>query len=166
MAVLAQNVQRPCRLPVAGVRTAEVKLAGYTNFDTGNKNNEVFSGSVVIQDVSDTDGYSRAAPASASVNAASGDFFMGLALEHVLVDSSSLTDGLKKVTVARDGVWGFPVGAVAQTDIGAPAYTSDDGQTVTTTSTNNWWIGDIEDIDATYVWVNIARAFNRPTSAA
>jgi hypothetical protein len=111
MAVLTGNVQRPVRLPVGGIRTAEVKLAGYTNFDTGSKNNEVWSGSIVIQDVSDTDGYSRAAPASASINAASGDFFMGLALEHVLVDSGSTADGSKKVTVARDGVWGFPVGS-------------------------------------------------------
>jgi len=166
MAVLTQNVQRPVRLPVGGLRLAEVKLAGYTNFDTGNKNNEVFVGSIVIQDVSDTDGYSRAAPATASINAASGDFFMGIAMEHVLVDSSALTDGAKKVTVARDGVWGFPINSIAQTDIGSAAYASDDGSTITTTSTNNWFIGDIEDVDATYVWVNIGRAFNRPTNSA
>jgi hypothetical protein len=165
MAVLTGNVQRPVRLPVGGLHLAEVKLAGYTNFDTGNKNNEVFSGAVVIQDVSDTDGYARDAPATASINAAAGDSFMGIAMEHVLVDSASLADGLKKVTVARNGTFGFPVNSVAQTDIGAAAYTSDDGQVITTTSTNNWWIGDIEDIDGTYVWVNIQRAFNRPTSA-
>lgn len=166
MAVLTASVDRPVRSPVGGVALAEVKLAGYTNFGGGSTAHTVYKGSVVVCDVSDTDGYFRAAPSSASVNAASGDIFGGVAQEKVSVTSADTADGSKKVTVARNGVWAFPVNSIAITDIGAPAYTSDDGSTITTTSTNNWWIGDIEDVDSTYVYVNIARAFMRTVSAA
>lgn len=165
MAVLTANKQRPVRLPAGGLSTAVVKLAGYTNFSGGSTAHTVYNGSVVVCDVSDTDGYFRACPLSSSVNAASGDIFGGVALEKVAVTSTDTADGSKTVTVARNGVWGFAVGSVAITDIGAAAYASDD-TTITTTSTNNFFVGDIEDVDATYVWVNIARAFMRPTSAA
>lgn len=165
MAVLTKSVQRPVRIPAGGLTTAELGLAGYTNFGSGSTAHTVYKGSVVVCDVSDTDGYFRACPASASVNAASGDISGGVALEEVAVTSSDTADGSKKVTVAKNGVWGFAVGALAITDIGAPAYASDD-QTITTTSTNNFFVGDIEDVDSTYVWVNIARAFLRPVSAA
>lgn len=165
MAVLSTNVQRPVRLPSGGLTTAVVKLAGYTNFGGGSTAHTVYTGSLVVCDVSDTDGYFRACPLSSSVNAASGDIFGGVSLEKIAVTSSDTADGSKLCTVARNGVWGFAVGSVAITDIGAAAYASDD-QTITTTSTNNFFVGDIEDVDATYVWVNIARAFMRPTSAA
>lgn len=164
MTVLAADKQRPVRIPVGGLTTAELKLAGYTNFGAGSLPHTVYKGSLLVNDVSDTDGYFRACPASSSVNSASGDLSGGVAAEHVEVGSGDAADGSKKVTVYRNGVWGFPVGSVAQTDIGAPAYASDDA-TITTTSTNNFWVGDIEDVDATYVWVNIARAFMRPLSA-
>lgn len=165
MAVLTASVQRPVKLPAGGLSTAEVPLAGYTNFGAGSVAHTVYKGSIVVCDVSDTDGYGRAAPLTSSVNAASGDLFLGVAAEQIAVTSSDTADGSKKVLVYKNGVFGFPVGSVAQTDIGAAAYASDD-QTITTTSTNNFFVGDIEGVDATYVWVNIARAFNRPTSAA
>lgn len=164
MAVLAVDVTRPVRLPVGGVSTAEVKLAGYTNFAGGSVAHTVYKGSIVVCDVSDTNGYFRACPLASSTNSASGDIFGGVALEQVAVTSSDTADGSKKVTVARNGVWGFPVGSVAITDIGAAAYASDD-QTITTTSTNNYWCGYIEDVDSTYVWVNIAPAFMRTNTA-
>ena len=78
-------------------------------------------------------------------------------LEYQEVTSENLADGLVKVTVAVDGVWGFPKGGLAITDIGAPAYASDDA-TITTTSTTAVWIGVIIDVDGTYVWVDIAQA--------
>ena len=165
MAVLSANKQRPVRLPVGGLATAVVKLAGYTNFGAGTVAHTVYDGSIVVCDVSDTDGYFRACPLSSSVNAASGDIFGGIALEKVSVTSDDTADGSKVCSVARNGVWGFAKGSVAITDIGAPAYASDD-DTITTTSTNNFFVGDIEDVDATYVWVNIARAFMRTTAAA
>lgn len=165
MTVLSADKQRPVRIPVGGLQTAEVKLAGYTNFGAGSVAHTVYKGSLVICDVSDTDGYFRAAPLTSSVAAASGDVFGGVAAERVAVGSSDTADGAKKLTVYRNGVWGFAKGALAITDIGAPAYASDD-DTPTTTSTNNFFVGDIEDVDGTYVWVNIARAFMRPTSAA
>lgn len=164
MTVLSANKQRPVRLPAGGLTTAEVKLAGYTNFGGGSTAHTVYKGSVVVCDVSDTDGYFRAAPSSGSTASASGDVFGGIAAEKVAVGSTDTADGSKVLTVYRNGVWGFAVGSLAITDIGAPAYASDD-DTVTTTDTNNWWIGVIEDVDATYVWVNIAPAFMRTNTA-
>ncbi len=165
MAVLANDVQRPVKIPVGGLLTFEVPLAGYTNFGAGTLAHTVYKGSGVICDVSDTDGYGRAAPLSSSVNSASGDIFMGIAAERQSVTSADLADGSKKVLVYRNGLWGFAKGSVAQTDIGAPAYLSDDN-TITTTSTNNWFCGTIMEVDDTYVWVDIATAFMRVNSTA
>lgn len=164
MAVLSASVQRPVRVPAGGLTTMALPLAGYTNFGGGTTAHTVYKGSGVICDVSDTDGYYRACPLSSSVNSASGDVFGGIALEKVSVTSSDTADGSKKVTVARDGVWGFAVGSLAITDIGAAAYMSDD-QTISTTDTNNYWCGVIVDADSTYVWVDIAPAAGRLNSA-
>lgn len=168
MAVLTANKQRPCLLPSGGLTTRSLRLAGYTNFTSTASEHTVYKGSIVICDVSDTDGYFRAAPLTSSVNAAAGDIFGGVALEKVKVTSTDLADGSKKVTVAVDGVWGFPVGSVAITDVGAAAYASDDA-TVVTATTNNFWVGRIVDVDATYVWVDIAPAAGQlrtPTPAS
>lgn len=164
MAVLTANAQRPVRLAHGNLATAKLPLAGYTNFGAGTLTHTVFKGSLLVSDVSDTDGYFRAVPLCSSVNMASGDIFGGVALSRQDVTSSDTADGSVEVTVARNGVWGFPVNSIAQTDIGAAAYAADDGQTITTTSTNNLWIGYIEAIDATYVWVNIEPAFLRANS--
>ena len=164
MTVLSASKDRPVKSPPGGVHTAVVKLAGYTNFGDGSTAHTVYKGSVVICDVSDTDGYFRACPAGGTVNSAAGDVFGGVAMEKVKVTSSDTGDGSKKCSVARDGIWGFPVGDCAITDIGAAAYASDDA-TITTASTNNYWCGIIEDVDSTYVWVNIEPAFMRANSA-
>lgn len=160
MTALTASVQRPVRIPTGGLMTAEVKLAGYTNYASGTTAFTVYKGSPVTCDVSDTDGYFRDTPTGASVNSATGDIFGGIAAETVAVTSADTADGSKKLTVYRNGIWGFPKGGCAITDIGAAAYASDTG-TVTPTSTNNYLIGVIEDVDATYVWVNIAPAFMR-----
>ena len=144
--------------------TLALKLAGYTNFGGGSTEHTVFKGSVVVCDVSDTDGYFRACPLSSSINLASGDIFGGIALEHQKVTSGFAADGSKLVTVARNGIWGFPKASNAVTDIGAPAYASDDAS-ITTTGTNNLWVGYIVDVDDTYVWVDIAPAAGRANSA-
>ena len=154
MAVLTASVQRPVRIPAGGLTTAVRKLAGYTNFGAGTVAHTVYKGSVVVCDVSDTDGYFRAAPATGTTAAASGDMFGGIALEKVAVTSSDTADGSKLVTVAVDGEWGFAKGSLAITDVGADAYASDD-QTITTTSSNNFKVGRITDVDGTYVWVDI-----------
>lgn len=164
MAVLSASVQRPVRLVHGELGTYELPLAGYTNFGGGSTAHKVYKGSVVVCDVSDTDGYFRACPLSSSINLAAGDIFGGVALEEVSVTSDDTADGSKHVTVAADGVWGFAVGSLAVTDIGAPAYASDD-QTITTTDTNNLWVGYIVDKDSTYIWVDIAPAFLRANSA-
>jgi hypothetical protein len=153
MAVMTQDAQRPYKMNASGGLTQRVlPLAGYTNFGGGSTAHTVYKGAVVVCDVSDTDGYFRAMPLSSSVNIASGDVFGGIAVERQTVTASNTADGSKKVTVAVDGVWGFPKGSLAVTDIG-PAYASDD-QTVTSTSTNNLRIGNIVAVDD-YAWVDI-----------
>jgi len=164
MAVLSANKQRNPKASCGAIHTAVLRLAGYTNFGGGSATHEVYSGSMMVCDVSDTDGYFRAVPLSSSTNMASGDIFGGVSLERQSVTSSDTADGSVLCTVARDGVWPFAVGSVAITDIGAPAYASDD-DTITTTSTNNLWCGIIEDVDATNVYVNIAPAFLRTNTA-
>jgi len=164
MAILSANKQRPVMSPVGGVGTFRVKLAGYTNFGGGSTEHTVYKGSIVVCDVSDTDGYFRACPLSSSVNSAAGDIFGGIALEKQAVTSADTADGSVECTVARDGIWGFAVGSLAITDIGAPAYASDD-DTISTTATNNYGCGIIVDVDDTYVWVDIAPAFMRVNSA-
>lgn len=164
MAVLTANKNRPLKLPSGGLTTRKLKLAGYTNFGAGTLTHSVYKGSVLVCDVSDTDGYYRACPLSSSVNLASGDIFGGIALERQDVTSSDTADGSVEVTAAVNGVWGFPVASLAITDIGAPIYASDDAS-VTTTSTNNLWIGHLVDVDGTYAWIDIARAAGMPNSA-
>lgn len=164
MAVLTKSKNRPVRVPSGGITMEKVKLAGYTNFGAGTLAHTVFKGSVVICDVSDTDGYFRACPLSSSVNSASGDIFGGIALEKQVVGASDLADGSRELTVAKNGVWGFAKGGLAITDIGAPVYASDD-DTVTSTSSNNYWMGYLVDVDDTYAWVDIAPAFMRANSA-
>lgn len=160
MTALTSAVQRPVKVPPGGLLTAEVRLAGYTNYASGNTAFTVYKGSPVTCDVSDTDGYFRDTPTGASVNSATGDVFGGIAAETIAVTSADTADGSKKLIVYRNGVWGFPKGSIAITDIGAAAYASDTN-TLTTTSTNNYLVGVITDVDATYVWVDIAPVWMR-----
>lgn len=164
MAVLTANKQRPVKLDHGELKTRKLPLAGYTNFGNGNTAHDVHRGSLVVSDVSDTDGYFRAVPLSSSVSLASGDVFGGVAIESEEVTSADLADGSKEIVVAINGTWGFAKGAIARTDIGAPAYASDDN-TITTTDTNNLWVGTIVDVDDTYVWVDITHAVGRANSA-
>lgn len=161
MAVLTADKIRPVRIPPGGLATAELPLAGYTNFTSTASEHAVYKGSIVVCDVSDTDGYFRAAPLTSSVNAAAGDLFGGVALEYVKVTSADTADGSKKVTVARNGVWGFAKGSLAQTDVGATVYASDD-TTVASATANNFRVGILEEVDATYAWVNIEPCFLQP----
>lgn len=154
MAVMTASVTRPVRSPVGGVAHRALPLAGYTNFAGGSTAHTVYKGSIVVCDVTDTDGYFRAMPLSSSTAMAATDIFGGIAVEKQSVTSSNTADGSVKVTVAIDGVWGFAVGSLAITDIGATAYASDD-QTITTTTANNINVGTIVDVDSTYVWVDI-----------
>jgi hypothetical protein len=164
MAVLTNNVQRPVigHDPSLDV---SLPLAGYTNFGGGSTAHTVYHGSLVICDVTDTDGYFRACPLCSDTNLTTSDIFGGIALERQDVTSSNTADGSVSVTVAQNGIWGFPVNSVAATDVGAPIYAADDGSTVTTTSTNNLWIGTLVKVDSTYAWVNIGHAAGRANSA-
>lgn len=143
----------------------KLPLAGYTNFGASAAEHAVYKGSVVICDVNDTDGYFRAAPLIGTTAAASGDIIGGVAVEYVKVTSSDTADGSKEVSVAVNGIWGFPINSVAITDMGAPIYAGDDGETVQTSSTNAFWIGTLVDVDATYAWVDISHACGRANSA-
>lgn len=163
MAVLTGNKQRPVRLAHGELTTMEIPLAGYTNFGGGSTAHSVFKGSLLVSDVSDTDGYFRAVPLVSSTAMVSGDVFGGIAAERQDVGASDAADGSVTVTVYRNGQWGFAKGSIAQTDVGAAAYATDD-DTISTTSTDALWVGFIEEVDATYVWVNIERAFMRANS--
>lgn len=160
MAVLSASKQRPVRLDHGEMKTRMLPLAGYTNFGGGSTAHTVYKGSIVICDVSDTDGYYRACPLSSSTNLAAGDVFGGIAIEEQAVTSDDTADGAVEVAVAINGVWAFAVGSIAATDIGAAAYASDD-DTITTTSTNNIVIGVIVGVDASYVYVDIAPQVGR-----
>lgn len=160
MTALSNDAQRPVKLPPGGLRTVKVPLAGYTNYGGGNTGYSVYKGSILMCDVTDTDGYF--APKAA--NAAAGDIFGGIAVEGQVVDASTLADGSVECSVLASGVVGFPKGALAQTDIGAIAYASDDN-TITTTNTNNLPIGIIERVDDVYAWVRIDDYFMKPIPA-
>ena len=164
MAVLSANKQRPVKLPAGGLIRRVYGMAGYTNFAGGSTAHTIYHGSVTVIDVSDTDGYIRACPLSSSTALASGDVFTGIAAEKQAVTSDDTDDGSVECAVYVNGVWGFAVGSLAVTDIGAPAYASDD-DTITTTTTNNLWVGTIVDVDSTYVWVDIQHAAGRTNSA-
>jgi len=68
-----------------------------------------------------------------------------------------LADGSRKCAVARNGLWGFPIGSFTQADQGKLVFASDDG-TITLTATGNLWIGRVAEVDTVHVWVNIEEA--------
>jgi hypothetical protein len=132
----------------------------------GTTEHTVYKGSVVVCDISDcTTGYFRAAPLCSTTALGTSDVFGGISVEHKHVTSTDLADNAVKVTVAVDGVWGFPVNSLTTADLGKPIYAYDDGNTVTSTSTDAMWIGYLVDVDATYAWVDIAPAAGRLNSA-
>jgi hypothetical protein len=165
MTALSADVQRPHRGVTQSLIT-KLPLAGYTNFAGGSVAFNCYKGTLILCDVSDTDGYFRPHNSEgAAVTVASGDVFGGVAVEYQQVTSSNTADGSVSISVARDGIWAFPIASNAQTDVGAAAYASDDN-TITATSTNNLWVGVIVGVDSTYVYVDISTAAGRITSAA
>lgn len=155
MTALSADVQRPVKPAQYGLATFAVPLIGYTNKGGGNTAHTVYKGSILIVDASDSDGYARAL---ADETVAAGDIFAGIAAEKQAVTSDITGDGDADVTAYRNGIWGFAKGSLAITDVGANAYASDDN-TITTTDTNNLYVGKIVDVDSTYVWVDIAPAW-------
>ena len=114
----------------------------------------VYKGSFGFSVINVTDGnYKRPTTNDADV----ADIVGGIAIEKQSVTSAHAADGSREVTVAVNGVWAFPKGSIAITDIGAPIYLSDDA-TATTTSTTALWIGFLVDWDSTYAWVDIEEA--------
>ena len=154
MTALTADLNRPYKAPPGGLLTRVLPLAGYTNFAGGNAAHVVYKGSFVFCDISDTDGYYKRQTTN---DAAADDVCGGMAVEYQSVTSNHAADGSRKVTVAVNGVWAFPKGSIAITDIGAPIYLSDDA-TATTTSTTAVWIGFLVKWDSTYAWVDIAPA--------
>jgi len=152
MTNLTSDIVRKYIVPPGGLNTRELKLTGYTNFEGGNTAYTVYKGALVFCDQSDADGYFR--PVDSAVAVTTADIFGGVALENVAVTSANAADGSKKVTVAVDGTWAFPIGGLAITDMGAIAYASDDN-TVTSDANDTLAIGVIVDADASFVWVDI-----------
>lgn len=153
MANLTANKQLPVRLPPGGLEMRKVQLAGYTNFGAGNTAFTVYKGAIVMCDVSDTDGYAR--DMDSGVTVTTSDLFLGVAAERQDVTINDTADGSKVMTVYTNGVWGFPVGGLAITDLGATIF-ADDDNVVTSTATGNLAIGKLVDVDASYAWVDIS----------
>lgn len=85
------------------------------------------------------------------------DLFLGVSSESKL---SGATAGADKVKVHKNGVFDLIASGMAQNNLGAAVYASDD-QTVTLTSTNNQLVGYIQEVkSATLVAVRIDRAVN------
>lgn len=157
MAAQTYDVQRPAR----GFKGDETELLPLQGATAHGGAYDVWKGQPVAQDVSVLDGYYTGV--GTGVTWASGDVFGGIAIEHQHVPTG-LADGGKRVTVARDGTWGFPVGNLTQASVGAAAYLTDDN-TVTVTSTDALWIGYIVDVSNGYVWVDIEKAAGLPNTA-
>lgn len=149
MANMSANITRPFKGEVYHQRYG---LVGYTNYQSGSTAYTAYKGAIMMLDVSDVDGYAQ--PMVSTITAASGDVFLGIAEEKVSVTASDTADGTKNILIATAGIWGFPKGALAVTDIGAPIYATDD-QTITTTSSNALCIGTLVNVDDTYAWVKI-----------
>lgn len=142
--------------------TLQYGLVGYTAYQSGSTAYTVYKGAVMMFDVDDVDGYAQ--PMLSSITASAGnDIFLGVAMEQVAVTSSDTANGSLTIEVGN-GIFGFPVGSLAVTDIGAPAYASDD-QTITTSSSNTLWVGVIRWVDSTYVWVDTRPAAGRLNTA-
>jgi hypothetical protein len=161
MADLTANKQRPVRLPPGGLEMRKVKLAGYTNFGGGNTVHTVYKGAPVICDVSDTDGYARATAAALVV--VPTDVFLGVAAERQDVTATDTADGSKECTVYVNGVWGFPVGALAITDLGATVFATD-SDLVQAASLQKIAIGKLVDVDTVYAWVDISDYTFKPSA--
>lgn len=145
-----------------GLALMQYGLVGYTDVGAGSVAYTCYKGAVMCIDVDDIDGYGQ--PLQSGITVAAGDIFLGINTEQVSVTAADTSQGDKKVVVATRGDWAFPVGSLTVEDIGAPAYASDDG-TITTTSSNNLWVGHIINVDDTYVWVRIDRAAGMPSAA-
>lgn len=161
MTNMSSDAVRPYKLPPGGLFTRKLKMAGYTNFAGGNAAYTIYKGAIVMCDVSDTDGYVR--DMDSGVTVATGDIFAGVALERQEVAAADAADGSVEITVAVNGVWGFPKGSLAITDLGATAF-ADDDNVITSTATANLAIGKIVDVDATYVWVDISDYAGKPSA--
>lgn len=161
MTNLSADFIRPYRIPPGGLRERELPLAGYTNFEGGNATYTIYKGALVMCDASDTDGYFR--PGDSGITVTNTDIFGGVALEQIAITSSNTADGSKKITVAVNGDWGFVKGNVAQTDVGAVIYSTDD-TSITTTATAGLAIGILVEVDSTYAWVDISNYAGKVSS--
>jgi ligand-binding sensor domain-containing protein len=159
MTDLSANIHRPHK---GHVEDLAYGLVGYTNYQGGSAGYTAYKGAPMIFDVSNVDGYVQ--PLLTTITPASGDVFLGLAQEKKVIDSTITADNAEKILVARKGIFGFPKGSIAVTDIGAPAYMTD-SNTVITSSSNSLWIGTIVGLDDTYVWVDIGDAAGRANTA-
>ncbi len=155
MANMTVSASRPYKGDTAPLQYG---LVGYTDIRTASVEYYSYKGAIMMIDESDVDGYAQ--PMQLNLTVAGGDVFLGIAMEEVQVLAADTAQGDKKITVATEGVFGFAVGSLAVTDIGDLAYASDD-QTITVTTADNLWVGQIVGIDSTYVWVDIKLAAGR-----
>ncbi len=159
MTNMTQNVTRPVK---GGQEHQKYGMVGYTDRGSGSEAYTAYKGAVMIMDVSDIDGYVQ--PHQSGITSATGDVFVGVANEKISVTSSDTAQGDKEIIVLSKGVVGWPIGSITVTDIGAAMYASDD-TAVTTTSSNNQWIGTLVNVDTVNAWIDIGHAAGRANSA-
>lgn len=158
MTDLTASIERPTKGAMATLRYG---LVGYTDYQGGNTAYTVYKGAPVFIDVSDVDGYAQ--PAVAGITYASGDVFLGFALEQVSVTSADTAQASKDVLVQTRGLVGVPLGSLAVTDIGAAIYASDTNTFGTSTS-DGLWVGSLAAVDASYAWIDIDQAAGQPSA--
>jgi len=155
MTALTKNMSRPHKSPPGGTHFRALPLIGYTNKAGGNVAHEVYKGSFVFYDADDTEGYRRIVAASTTA----ADTVGGIAIERQSITSEITGDAQRYVTVAIDGVWAFPIGAITIADVGKDIYLSDDNVAVTAEAGNaNLWIGKLASVDTEFAWVDIEPA--------
>jgi len=159
MTNMTQNVTRPTKGDMEDQRYG---MVGFTDRGGGNEAYTAFKGAVMIMDVSDIDGFVQ--PNQSGITSASGDVFVGMAKEQISVTSTDTAQGDQTILCLSKGVVGFLIGSLTVTDIGAPIYASDD-DAITTTSSNNQWIGTLVNVDTINAWVDIGHAAGRTNTA-
>jgi len=158
MTNLATPLNRAYKEPPGGIKIMPVPLAGYANVGAGNLSHTVYAGAILFYDNSDTAGYARAL--QSTLTPTTSDSFAGIAKDTVIVGSTDLADGSVQVAAYKDGLHAFPVGSFTRADLTKKAYATDD-QTVTATATAGLEIGVFVEIDAQYIWVDIADSCDR-----
>lgn len=157
MTALTGNKQRNSRSIRGEIALQKLKALGATGAGAAYT---VYKGAIVMCDVSEGDGYFR----NCAGTPAAGDIFGGIAVSKTVIEATDTANGCKNIDVAIKGAFPFAKGSLTIANIGAPVYATDDN-TIQASSTDALWIGYVVDVDDTYAWVDIEKAWMMANSA-